>query len=79
MSSVQSASAGKLPRSVIHFMEEVLTPSTKEKLLILYNEYRVDAQRIAEVMIAAGNAVDHGSTEPVEEYINRELLQKIHL
>ena len=32
-------------------------------------------QNIA-IMISIGDAVDHGSTEPVEEFLKRELLNK---
>lgn len=73
MLSVQTASAGKLPRTIVRFMEEALAADTKIELVKRVDKKQLDAGRIAEIMIAAGNAVDHGSTEPVEEFLKREL------
>ena len=74
MISVQSASNGTLPHSIVHFMEQTLSISTKTELLKRVGEKKLTVSQIASAMIAAGDAVDYGSIEPVDDFIKRKLL-----
>ena len=67
MLCVQMASKGKLPRSIIHFMEEALEVSTKMSLLRLHDSSRLSADEIANAMYEIGYEVDHGSVESCAE------------
>ena len=53
MITVQVASDGQLPRTIIYFMEEVLSADTKIEILNLYQDQHVDEKQIAAVMISA--------------------------
>lgn len=55
-------------------MEEALLDPTKIHLLKEKENGSISIREIANVIYSAGVEVDHGSVEPVDDYVKRKLL-----
>ena len=73
MVSVQNASEGRLPVSIIQFMERALSVDTKEKLLELHESRQLNMDELIASIIDEGKAAEYGSTVRVDEYVKRRL------
>ena len=70
---VQEKSEGKLPHSIVHFMEQTLSEKTQLHLLKAVNSGNLSVEDIINAMVDAGKAADNGSVERIDEYLLRVL------